>query len=75
MLDEYVAHRKMRERQILKQLKEQPRTVKKLVATLYTDTPDGLIEMAQAQVYAHLLKLKADGKVKGSGARSSWSLA
>jgi glyoxylase-like metal-dependent hydrolase (beta-lactamase superfamily II) len=75
VLDEYVAHRKLRERQILKQLKDQPRTVKKIVANLYTDTPDGLIEMAQAQVYAHLLKLKADGKVTGSGAKSSWSLA
>jgi glyoxylase-like metal-dependent hydrolase (beta-lactamase superfamily II) len=75
VLDEYVAHRKLRERQILKQLKDQPRTVKKIVANLYTDTPDGLIEMAQAQVYAHLLKLKADGKVTGRGAKSSWSLA
>jgi glyoxylase-like metal-dependent hydrolase (beta-lactamase superfamily II) len=75
VLDEYVAHRKLRERQILKQLKDQPRTVKKIVANLYTDTPDGLIEMAQAQVYAHLLKLKADGKVTGRGAKSTWSLA
>src|SRR5689334_1843097 len=74
VLDEYVAHRKMRERQILKLLKEQPRTIKKIVATLYTDTPDGLIEMAQAQVHAHLIKLKADGKVTGSGAKSTWSL-
>src|SRR4029079_16942327 len=72
VLDEYVAHRKLRERQILKLVKDQPRTVKKIVANLYTDTPDGLIEMAQAQVYAHLLKLKADGKVTGSGAKSSW---
>jgi glyoxylase-like metal-dependent hydrolase (beta-lactamase superfamily II) len=75
VLDEYVAHRKLRERQILKLLKEQPRTIKKIVATLYTDTPDGLIEMAQHQVHAHLIKLKADGKVTGSGAKSSWSLA
>jgi glyoxylase-like metal-dependent hydrolase (beta-lactamase superfamily II) len=75
VLDEYVAHRKMRERQIVKLLKEQPRTIKKIVATLYTDTPDGLIEMAQHQVHAHLIKLKADGKVTGSGAKSTWSLA
>jgi glyoxylase-like metal-dependent hydrolase (beta-lactamase superfamily II) len=75
VLDEYVAHRKMRERQILKLLKEQPRTIKKIVATLYTDTPDALIEMAEHQVHAHLIKLKADGKVTGSGAKSTWSLA
>ena len=75
VLDEYVAHRKMRERQILALLKEKPRTVKRIVDTLYTDTPDGLIEMAQRQVYAHLVKLKREGKVAGSGAKSSWKLA
>jgi len=75
VLDEYVAHRKLRERQILKLLKEQPRTIPKIVQTLYTETPEGLIEMAQAQVHAHLVKLKADGKVQGAGAKSSWKLA
>jgi glyoxylase-like metal-dependent hydrolase (beta-lactamase superfamily II) len=75
VLDEYIAHRKMRERQILKLLKAQPRTIPKIVGTLYTETPDGLIEMAQKQVYAHLLKLKAEGKVNGSGAKSTWKLA
>jgi glyoxylase-like metal-dependent hydrolase (beta-lactamase superfamily II) len=75
LLDEYVAHRKMRERQIVKLLKEQPRTIKRIVDALYTDTPDGLIEMAQHQVHAHLLKLKADGKVTGTGAKSTWKVA
>jgi len=75
VLAEYVAHRKLRERQILKVLKTQPRTIPKIVQTLYTDTPDGLIEMAQAQVHAHLLKLKAEGKVQGAGAKATWKLA
>jgi glyoxylase-like metal-dependent hydrolase (beta-lactamase superfamily II) len=75
VLDEYVAHRKMRERQILKLLKQQPRTIPKIVSTLYTETPDGLIEMARHQVHAHLLKLKAEGKVQGSGTKSTWSIA
>ena len=65
VLDEYVAHRKLRERQILKLLKAKPATIPKIVSTLYTDTPDGLIEMAQHQVHAHLLKLKSEGKVSG----------
>ena len=73
VLDEYVAHRKMRERQILKLLKAKPATIPKIVSTLYTDTPEGLIEMAQRQVHAHLLKLKAEGKVSGSGVRTSWT--
>ena len=74
-LDEYVAHRKLRERQILKLLKAKPATIPKIVSTLYTDTPDGLIEMAQRQVQAHLLKLKAEGKVSGSGLKTSWTVS
>ena len=73
VLDEYVAHRKMRERQILKLIKAKPATIPKITSTLYTETPEGLIEMAQHQVHAHLLKLKAEGKVKGSGVRTSWT--
>ncbi len=72
-LDEYVAHRKLRERQILKLLKAKPATIPKIVKTLYTETPDGLIEMAQHQVHAHLLKLKSEGKVSGSGVKTSWT--
>jgi glyoxylase-like metal-dependent hydrolase (beta-lactamase superfamily II) len=74
-LDEYVAHRKMRERQILKLLKAKPATIPKIVSTLYTDTPDGLVEMAQRQVQAHLVKLKAEGKVTGSGLKTSWTIS
>ena len=72
-LDEYVAHRKMRERQVLKVLKEGPTTIPKIVARLYTDTPEGLVEMARKQVHAHLLKLKAEGKVDGKSVRGPWS--
>ena len=43
-------------------------------AQLYTDTPEGLIEMAQRQTHAHLLKLKAEGKVEGSSVKAAWSL-
>jgi DNA-binding transcriptional ArsR family regulator len=63
----------MRERQILKLLKAKPATIPKIVSALYTDTPDGLIDMAQRQVHAHLLKLKAEGKVAGGGVRTSWT--
>jgi glyoxylase-like metal-dependent hydrolase (beta-lactamase superfamily II) len=79
VLDEYVAHRKMRERQILKILKVKPTTIPKIVTALYTDTPeglpDGLVEMAQRQVQAHLLKLKTEGKVLGSGLKTSWTVS
>lgn len=75
VLDEYVAHRKMRERQILKLLKSKPATIPKIVGALYTDTPEGLIEMAQRQVHAHLIKLKGEGKVSGNGAKTSWTIS
>jgi hydroxyacylglutathione hydrolase len=73
-LDEYVAHRKMRERQIVKLLKQQPMKITDIVGVLYVDTPEGLQEMARRQVHAHLLKLKAEGKVKGTSVKSAWSL-
>jgi glyoxylase-like metal-dependent hydrolase (beta-lactamase superfamily II) len=74
-LEEYVKHRKLRERQIVKALGDGPTKIPDLVARLYTDTPDGLLDMAGHQVHAHLLKLRAEGKVTGTGARSAWKLA
>jgi glyoxylase-like metal-dependent hydrolase (beta-lactamase superfamily II) len=75
VLDEYVAHRKLRERQILKVLQDGPAKIPEIVTRLYTDTPEGLLDMAQRQVHAHLLKLKGEGKVTGAGVRASWSRA
>lgn len=74
-IEEYVAHRKMRERQILTYLKREPARVKELVADIYIDTPDGLLELAGLQVYAHLQKLKAEGKVTGRDQKSIWKAA
>jgi glyoxylase-like metal-dependent hydrolase (beta-lactamase superfamily II) len=74
-LDEYMKHRRMRERQIVKTLGDGPTKISDIVARLYTDTPEGLLEMAGRQVHAHLLKLRAEGKVVGTGARSAWKLA
>ncbi|MCU1430712.1 MAG: beta-lactamase protein [Actinomycetia bacterium] len=75
VLDEYVAHRKMRERQIVKALQAGPAKIPELVERLYIDTPEGLLEMAGRQVHAHLLKLKSEGKVEGTGVRSAWKIA
>jgi glyoxylase-like metal-dependent hydrolase (beta-lactamase superfamily II) len=74
LLEEYVQHRKARERQILKLVRAKPRTIASMTKEIYTDTPDGLMEMAQHQVHAHLLKLRNDGKVSGAGVRSSWRI-
>lgn len=74
-IDDYLQHRLQREKQILALLKKGPARVKDVVDTLYTDTPEPLLEVAGLQVHAHLLKLRADGKVEGRAARSAWKLA
>jgi hydroxyacylglutathione hydrolase len=73
VLDEYVAHRKQRERQIMRLLAKGPAKITDVVGALYVDTPDGLLEMAGRQVHAHLIKLKGEGKVTGAGAKSAWT--
>ncbi len=73
-LDEYLAHRAERERQIVAALRAGPLRVNDIVARLYTDTPDELQEMAARQVHAHLVKLRVDGRVDGRSVRGPWSL-
>ena len=46
-----------------------------IVARIYADTPPELQEWAGRQVHAHLLKLKAEGKVEGGSVKSAWKLA
>ncbi len=74
-IDEYLQHRIAREKQILGILKKQPAKIREIVATLYVDTPEPLQEVAGKQVHAHLLKLRAEGKVVGSSAKSDWKIA
>jgi glyoxylase-like metal-dependent hydrolase (beta-lactamase superfamily II) len=77
-IDEYVAHRKAREQQILRFVKKHDSVrVKEIVAALYgdDDLPPELVEAAGWQVHAHLVRLKADRKVTGSSARGAWAPA
>lgn len=74
-IDEYLAHRGMREQQVLKLAEAGPTTVRAIVKELYTETPDELVPMAEATVWAHLLKLKADGRVKGKSQKGRWTAA
>jgi hydroxyacylglutathione hydrolase len=73
-IEEYLAHRKAREKQILAIVKKGPVKIREIVATLYPDTPEPLLDVAGKQVHAHLLKLRAEGKVSGQSAKSAWSL-
>jgi len=74
-IDEYLAHRAMRERQILDVLSAGPARIPEITERLYQDTPAELQEMARRQVHAHLLKLRADGKAAGRDVKSAWKLA
>ena len=74
VLDEYLTHRAERERQILAVLGEGPTRIRAVVTTLYTEIPDGLVEMARRQVHAHLLKLQHEGRVTGTSFTGLWAL-
>ncbi len=77
VVQDYIAHRKERERQVLRALKAGPARIGDLVTTLYADRElhPKLVEAAGWQLHAHLLKLKADGKVTGTSVKSAWKLS
>jgi glyoxylase-like metal-dependent hydrolase (beta-lactamase superfamily II) len=74
-IDEYIQHRKLREKQILGVLKKGPAKISEIVTTLYPDTAEALLPVAGNQVHAHLLKLRAEGTVAGRDAKSVWKIA
>ena len=76
-IQEYVAHRNAREKQILGVLQRGPARISDIVETLYggQELPEQLINAAGWQVHAHLVKLKAAGKVSGASVKSTWKLA
>jgi glyoxylase-like metal-dependent hydrolase (beta-lactamase superfamily II) len=76
-LQDYVAHRHERERQVLKLLKAGPARIPDMVSTLYADRElhPKLVEAAGWQLHAHLLKLRSEGKVTGTSVKSAWKLA
>lgn len=77
-LDDYISHRRQREQQVLRLLKKRDGAkVNELVGDIYGDDglPPELVEAAGWQVHAHLVKLKADGKVTGTTAKATWTAA
>ena len=63
LLDEYLAHRLLRERQILEALRDGPAAIDALVARLYTELHPGLRWAAGLTVRAHVAKLETEGAV------------
>src|SRR5690349_18095693 len=62
-IEEYLAHRLMRERQIVGCLEDGVDTIPAMVARLYVDVHPALHPAAALTVRAHLGKLVADGAV------------
>lgn len=69
---EYLAHRELRERQVLGGLREGPATARALVKRIYTDVPEVLHPAAEMSVRAHLRKLEKDGVAAQDG--EAWHL-
>jgi glyoxylase-like metal-dependent hydrolase (beta-lactamase superfamily II) len=63
-LDEYIAHRELRERQIIDALRAGSDTVPALVERVYADTGRRLWPAAARQVLAHIIALEAEGRVR-----------
>ncbi len=62
-IDEYLAHRREREQQVLGALRAGDTTVAAIVERLYVGLIDELVPRARQSVHAHLRKLAAEGQV------------
>lgn len=71
-LNEYIAHRELRERQVLDALDAGLTCIPGMVQRIYTDVPKFLHKAAGNSVRSHLNKLKAEGIVKEEG--GEWAL-
>jgi glyoxylase-like metal-dependent hydrolase (beta-lactamase superfamily II) len=76
-IEEYLAHRRMRERQVLEGLRGGARCVPELVRTIYAEVPRSLHGLAAESTLSHLLKLEAEGAVRSREERGErlWALA
>jgi len=77
-IDDYVAHRHQRERQVLDALAAGDTAVASIVDRLYVGLVDELVPRARQSVHAHLRKLAAEGRVTSSDAddeSSAWAAA
>jgi len=63
---DYIAHRAAREAEILTTLGSETMRVEDLVAAIYGEIDEEIVELASNNVACHLVKLRTDGKVKGT---------
>jgi endoribonuclease LACTB2 len=60
---EYIAHRELREQQVIEALLDGPLQVMAVVKKIYTDVPEFLHQAAASSVRSHLRKLQKEGVV------------
>jgi glyoxylase-like metal-dependent hydrolase (beta-lactamase superfamily II) len=76
-IEEYIAHRLLREKQIMEAIGGGARTIPDVVKIVYAEVPEKLHAMAGQSVHSHLKKLLAEGRVaeeKVADAASRWML-
>jgi len=71
-LNEYIAHRELREQQVLDALNAGLTQIPAMVKRIYTDVPEFLHVAAGNSLQSHLNKLKAEGVAKQDG--EEWAL-
>jgi len=69
LLDEYIAHRLERERQVIEALEQGARTIPEMRRRIYPDLDPRLGRAAEDQMLAHLIKLLDEGRVANKGDR------
>ena len=73
-IDEYIAHRRERERQVLSALSARgTATIAEIVEDVYAGVDPALHPIARRSVWAHLRKLADDGVAKGDRFDGDWS--
>ena len=70
---EYIAHRELRDRQVLSAIQDQPLEVMAIVKKIYTDVPEFLHPAAAQSVRSHLKKLLGEKRVVQH--ESAWGIA
>jgi glyoxylase-like metal-dependent hydrolase (beta-lactamase superfamily II)/8-oxo-dGTP pyrophosphatase MutT (NUDIX family) len=71
-LDEYIAHRRDREAQVVEALQAGLSEIPTIVKRIYADVPEALHPVAERSVLAHLEMLEADGRAQRDG--DDWKL-
>jgi glyoxylase-like metal-dependent hydrolase (beta-lactamase superfamily II) len=67
LIDEYLAHRRQREEQVMESLASGAVTVDAIAARIYPDLKPALVPMARESVLAHLVKLEEEQRAQRDG--------